>query len=82
VSELAGALPVTRSAVSQQRRVLREHGLVTEEKVGRRRFYHLRAAALRAADDWIRQYEAFWDERLERLRAHLDAEARRAKHSS
>jgi DNA-binding transcriptional ArsR family regulator len=72
VNALAGEFSVTRPAISQHLRVLRHHGLVAEQKVGRQRFYSLRAAALREAGEWIAAYEAFWGQRLDRLRAHLD----------
>jgi DNA-binding transcriptional ArsR family regulator len=39
VVELAGALPVTRPAVSQHLRVLKDAGLVTDQPVGTRRIY-------------------------------------------
>lgn len=77
VNELAAEFHVTRPAISQHLRVLREHGLVTEEKVGRQRFYRLRAAALREVSAWIAAYEEFWDDRLARLRRHLDEESGR-----
>lgn len=75
VNELAGQFDVTRPAISQHLRVLRDHGLVAEERVGRNRYYSLRAAALRRVGDWISEYEAFWDDRLERLRTTLDKRA-------
>ncbi len=41
VSALTSALPVSASAVSQHLRLLREHGLVTDRKLGRQRIYSL-----------------------------------------
>jgi len=41
VGELAGELPVSRPAVSQHLRVLKEAGLVTERREGTRRIYRL-----------------------------------------
>jgi DNA-binding transcriptional ArsR family regulator len=41
VGELAGELPVSRPAVSQHLRVLKEAGLVTERRAGTRRIYRL-----------------------------------------
>ena len=77
MNELAEHFDVTRPAISQQLRILREHGLVVEERVGRHRFYSLRAARLKEANAWLAEYAAFWDERLDRLRNHLDSAARR-----
>jgi len=59
VNELAEHFDVTRPAISQQLRILREHGLVVEERVGRHRFYSLRAARLKEANAWLAEYAAF-----------------------
>ncbi len=57
VHTLAEAFDVSRPAISQHLRVLRDAGLVVEQRVGRERHYRLRAAALRAAARWIQRYE-------------------------
>ncbi len=67
VGELARGLPVSRPAVSQHLRVLKDAGLVTERKEGTRRLYRLRpegVGALRAYFDqfWADALEAFSDE--------------------
>jgi DNA-binding transcriptional ArsR family regulator len=67
VGEIAAGLPVSRPAVSQHLRVLREAGLVTERKEGTRRLYGADPrglAELRAYFDdfWVRALEAFKDE--------------------
>jgi DNA-binding transcriptional ArsR family regulator len=61
VGELAGELPVSRPAVSQHLRVLREAGLVVDRAVGTRRIYRVDPdglAALRA------DLERFWGKAL------------------
>ena len=67
VGELAAGLPVSRPAVSQHLRVLREAGLVTEQRVGTRHIYRADPrglAELRAYFDdfWARALEAFKEE--------------------
>ena len=57
VGEIADGLPVTRPAVSQHLKVLKESGLVTEQAVGTRRVYQLNAAGVLALRD---QLETFW----------------------
>jgi DNA-binding transcriptional ArsR family regulator len=74
VQDLADGFDVTRSAISQHLRVLRDTELVEEQRMGRHRLYRIRAAALREVFAWIKQYEAFWDERIDRLRSALDEE--------
>jgi len=64
VNELAGMLPVTRPAVSQHLRVLKEAGLVTDRRAGTRRLYQLDpegVARLRAHFDlvWERALAGF-----------------------
>ena len=80
VQDLAGDFDVTRSAISQHLRVLRDTDLVEEHRMGRHRFYRIRAAALREVFAWIKQYEQFWDERIDRLQDALNEEAEREKH--
>ena len=61
VGELAEALPVSRPAVSQHLKVLKDAGLVRERVAGTKRFYSIDTDAL--AD--VRAYfEEFWDRAL------------------
>src|SRR5437588_7794577 len=61
VGELAAELPVSRPAVSQHLRVLKEAGLVTERKNGTRRIYRVEPEAI--AD--LRAYlDSFWEQAL------------------
>jgi DNA-binding transcriptional ArsR family regulator len=64
VGELAGGLPVSRPAVSQHLKVLKDAGLVVDRRVGNRRIYQLNpegVGALRAYLDqfWNRALAAF-----------------------
>src|SRR6185312_6628355 len=72
---LAKPFAMTRPAISQHLRILRDAGLVVEHRVGRERRYQLRAAPLRQVSDWVSQYERFWPAQLSRLGAFLDAHA-------
>ena len=57
VGELADQLPVSRPAVSQHLKVLKETGLVDDESAGARRIYRLNPAGVRALRD---QLDTFW----------------------
>jgi DNA-binding transcriptional ArsR family regulator len=57
VGELADSLPVSRPAVSQHLKVLKEAGLVTERAEGTRRIYRLNPAGVAALRD---QLDTFW----------------------
>jgi DNA-binding transcriptional ArsR family regulator len=75
VHELAVPFSMTRPAVSQHLRILRDAGLVVEQRVGRERRYRLRAAPLHAVSEWVNQYERFWHEHLTSLGTYLDEHA-------
>ena len=71
VGEIAAGLPVSRPAVSQHLRVLKEAGLVTERKDGTRRIYRIEPAAL--AD--LRAYlDSFWEQALAGFKAAAESE--------
>lgn len=57
VGELAAELPISRPAVSQHLKVLKEAGLVTERASGTRRIYRLNPAGVSALRD---QLDTFW----------------------
>jgi DNA-binding transcriptional ArsR family regulator len=57
VGELADQLPISRPAVSQALKVLKDAGLVTERAVGTRRIYRLDPTAVAALRD---QLDTFW----------------------
>jgi len=61
VGELAAELPVSRPAVSQALKVLKEAGLVTERAAGTRRIYRLNPTAVAALRD---QLDTFWNRAL------------------
>jgi DNA-binding transcriptional ArsR family regulator len=61
VGQLAAELPVTRSAVSQHLKILKDAGLVSERAVGTRRIYRLNPAAVAALRD---QLDTFWQRAL------------------
>ena len=62
VGRLAAGLPVTRSAVSQHLKILKDAGLVSERAAGTRRIYRLNPAAVAALRD---QLDTFWRRALE-----------------
>jgi DNA-binding transcriptional ArsR family regulator len=61
VGRLAAGLPVSRSAVSQHLKVLKDAGLVSERAAGTRRLYRLNPAAVAALRD---QLDTFWQRAL------------------
>ena len=72
VKILAQTFSMSRPAISQHLRILKQAGLVIERKVGREHLYSLRAEPLHEVSDWVQHYEQFWRNRLELLAEHLD----------
>lgn len=69
VTKIAHGLPVSRPAVSQHLKVLKEAGLVREEREGTRRIYEIDPKGLGQLRRWLDQ---FWDEALEAFRAEVE----------
>jgi DNA-binding transcriptional ArsR family regulator len=69
VVEIAERLPVSRPAVSQHLKVLKDSGLVSEDAVGRRHVYRLNPAGVSALRD---QLDTFWNRALAGYEATLD----------
>ncbi len=74
VGDLAAGLPVTRPAVSQHLRVLREAGLVTETRHGTRRIYRLDPRGVGAIRDWL---DAHWTTAFGAFQAFAESEYER-----
>jgi len=76
VGELAARLPVSRPAVSQHLRVLKEAGLVTERQNGTRRLYRVEPDGLAELREYL---EGFWEEALASFKAAAEREEGRKK---
>jgi DNA-binding transcriptional ArsR family regulator len=55
---------ITAPAVSQHLKVLRDIGLVDEQRQGRLRVYRLEPALLLQIWEWVSHYEQFWKDKL------------------
>jgi DNA-binding transcriptional ArsR family regulator len=69
--EIASHFPVTAPAISQHLAVLRQAGLVSEERVGTRRVYRARPQGLTELRDYL---DSMWGEGLERLKLEAEHE--------
>jgi DNA-binding transcriptional ArsR family regulator len=76
VGEIAARLPVSRPAVSQHLRVLKEAGLVTERQDGTRRLYRVDPDGLAGLREYL---EGFWEEALASFKAAAEEQERRKK---
>ena len=68
---IASHFEVTRPAISQHLRVLKEAGLLTERRLGTRRLYRARPEGLTELRAFL---EGFWEDHLERLKLAAEFE--------
>ena len=76
VGEVAHGLPVSRPAVSQHLKVLKDAGLVQDRAEGARRVYQIDPAGLGAVRAWLDQ---FWERALQAFQAEVEADLEQRK---
>lgn len=69
VGKIADTLPVSRPAVSQHLRILKDANLVTEKRVGTRHYYAVEPDGIAALRDYFNDY---WGLALERFKAFAE----------
>lgn len=69
VGEVASDLPVSRPAVSQHLKALKQAGLVTDRADGARRVYHIDPDGLGELRRWL---DEFWDDALEAFKNEVE----------
>ncbi len=74
LSDLAEPFDMSQTAVSKHVRVLSDAGLLIVEKRGRTRHCRLNAEPMKAATDWLIDYQAFWTQQFDNLAQHLAGE--------
>src|ERR1700751_1214756 len=73
IGELADPFDMSFAGASKHVKVLEDAGLVSRRKVGRTHLCSLKAEPLAEAEKWLRQWEKFWNVRLDRLRPLVEA---------
>ena len=76
VGAIARGMPVSRPAVSQHLKALKEAGLVADRPEGTRRVYFIDPHGLGSLRRWLDQ---FWDEALAAFQAQVELEAKQRK---
>jgi DNA-binding transcriptional ArsR family regulator len=71
VTELAEPFAFSMQAISKHLKVLERAGLITRGRTAQLRPSRLEGAPLREVADWLEQYRAIWEGRLDRLERHL-----------
>jgi DNA-binding transcriptional ArsR family regulator len=79
VGKLAEDFPISRPAISQHLRVLKQAQLVTDHAVGNRRMYQLDAAGFAKLREY---FDRFWDQALLAFKSHVEAPKTKEKKPS
>jgi DNA-binding transcriptional ArsR family regulator len=72
VGEIARNFRTSRPAISKHIRLLRGAGLVVTRKKGAASICELNGKPLRAVNEWLRDYETFWDDSLRNLKQFIE----------
>ena len=79
IGQIAAPFDISFAAASKHVRVLEKAGLVGRKIAGRNHFCSLQAGPLASAEAWLRHYERFWTQSLDRLEALIEEEQRQAQ---
>jgi DNA-binding transcriptional ArsR family regulator len=74
VGEIAAQLPVSRPAVSQHLKVLKQAGIVRDQARGTARIYRIHAPGLAELRSYL---DSFWGEALDSFKTHAEGEDER-----
>jgi len=74
VNSLAEGFPQSRPAISKHLRILKDAGIVSEQRQGRERVYRLHPDRLANVADWLLTYRDLWQTSLNRLKQRLEEE--------
>ncbi|MGH2899738.1 MAG: ArsR/SmtB family transcription factor [Solirubrobacteraceae bacterium] len=80
--EIADAFRVSAPALSRHLRVLRQRGLIEEQRIAddaRVRIYKLRPERFDELSRWLTEIEAFWTDQLGAFRAHTERTRRKPR---
>jgi DNA-binding transcriptional ArsR family regulator len=74
LNAVADNFNISRPAISKQVKILTECGLLVIKKQGRERYCHANLSKLSEVSDWVKKYEAFWEDKLNALKNFLENE--------
>jgi DNA-binding transcriptional ArsR family regulator len=81
LNAIAENFDVTRPAISNHIRILKECGIISIEQVGRERYCKIQPDSLKEVSDWIGQYEGLWSQKIDSFEKYLyNLKSKRAKH--
>ncbi|MGK7371313.1 MAG: ArsR/SmtB family transcription factor [Candidatus Halalkalibacterium sp. M3_1C_030] len=71
VNEVADRFDISRPAISKHLKILEECGVLIVRKEGRKRYCKTNPNKLKEITQWVDQYRAFWNRRLDTLETLL-----------
>jgi DNA-binding transcriptional ArsR family regulator len=71
VTELCVPFDLSQPAISKHLKVLEKAGVISRGRAAQFRPCRLEAARLKGVADWLDEFSRLWDERFDRLDAHL-----------
>jgi DNA-binding transcriptional ArsR family regulator len=69
--DIAEPFDVALNAVTKHLKLLERAGLIEREKQGREVLISLRPEPLRQVENWVHEYERFWNERLDQFEEYF-----------
>ena len=79
IGELAEPFAMSFAGASKHVKVLEDAGLIARRKQGRAHIISIDAKPLEEAEQWMRQWERFWNSRLDRLEALIERDNKEKK---
>ncbi|MCF3108735.1 metalloregulator ArsR/SmtB family transcription factor [Niabella sp. CC-SYL272] len=79
LNAVAANFDISRPAISKHIKILTECGLLVIHQQGRERYCQANLNKLKEVQDWVAQYSAFWDKKLQALNSFLVKEKKNRK---
>ena len=79
VNELVAALSWPQPMMSKHLGVLKQVGLVSVRRDGRKRVYRVNGEKLKTIHDWTKLFERYWGRQLDRIKERAERKAKEAK---
>jgi DNA-binding transcriptional ArsR family regulator len=75
VGDLVDVMRLSQPAVSKHLGVLRKVGIVSVTRDGQQRLYRLNPQELKPVNDWVKPFERFWTEQIDRIKQRAEEKA-------
>ena len=80
IGELGEPFAMSFAGAAKHVKVLEGAGLIDRRRAGRKQICSLRPEPLAEAERWLRQWESFWNVRLDRLQALVETDKKESSH--